>query len=142
MINKARELEIQDIAVRLEKEPLELKRLEILSNQLNSWEDCLYCIWCLRGNFNITNKLQRNKLINQCYESGLEKATTLSDWVKIADSLFSFGPSLKYRKIAYEKLLEFDIESAEDINLLCNCRTLRFRTVGWYLKGRKAQLNL
>ena len=123
MIDKARELEIHDIGVRLEEETLELNRLEILSSQLNSWEESLRCVfylrhWCTDD----LSKAQRDKLINQCYESALEKA--------------------KYRKIAYEKLLEFDIEATEDIKLLCNCNTQKFRTVGWYLQGRKAQLNL
>ena len=143
MIDKARELEIHDIGVRLEEETLELNRLEILSSQLNSWEESLRCVfylrhWCTDD----LSKAQRDKLINQCYESALEKATTLNDWVGIADALLSVEPGFKYRKIAYEKLLEFDIEATEDIKLLCNCNTQKFRTVGWYLQGRKAQLNL
>jgi hypothetical protein len=60
-------------------------------------------------------------------------ANTLRDYVTIVAHLK--GNDHMHR--AYAEMLKLDISTNEDINLLINSNSVRFRHVGWYLAGRK-----
>lgn len=75
----------------------------------------------------------------QCYtmqvislKKALEKASTLSDWICIAERTKG-----DHRRLAFDKILDFDITTDEDIKLLSESTSERLRSVGWYLHGRR-----
>jgi len=65
----------------------------------------------------------------------VELANTFEDWVCIAECA-----KQPYRNMAYDKLLEFEITSDEQVARLNNSTSERLHSVGWYLAGRRKQL--
>ena len=65
-------------------------------------------------------------------KKAFDSAKLLSEFVLLAGFM-----GQQHRAKVYKKILEFNIISDDDIELLCNSYSVRLRTVGWYLRGRK-----
>lgn len=127
------------------REPWVEKWTEVLEDQTYSSSDWLYIAKLIYSEGYWRNWSEKtlgpDRLARRCYENALKTAGTLSDCVYLASYLGSYSRELKYRKQAYEKILEFEITSDEDIELLCESLSERLKTIGWFLMGRKKHLN-
>jgi hypothetical protein len=72
-------------------------------------------------------------LRNFAMKKAVENASTLADWVAIADNAHATG---LLRKRAYGEVLRFEPTDG-DIEALQKCRSKHLQSVGWYLAGRR-----
>ncbi len=82
-------------------------------------------------NYLCNTKLKKHKLQVFSMKKALENASTLLDWIQIADY------SKTNRKRAFAEIEKFDISNKDDIELLCHSRSLRLMHIGLYLRNKQ-----